>query len=982
MKLKRYAVICYVLLIALLLSFSSMAVYPYKAQFEAPDYVTPYSNDPSDSQLSLSFDYKEGVSLNIMVTDARTGKVWETNPIFTSGDRTDNTERRKLLGSQICIKYSYDPNGNAANLESAGYMTTSSKEQSLDSYTDSIIKDQVEIIEITDASGKLVTLRVEYGFGNVKAAPYPKFLTYERFMYWLDQCVTYDEDGNVIYQTDEAGNPIYETDEEGNQVFDEDGNPKLLPVYNEKLRKELENKYEEISIEDIQKDNERILNKIKDDKEREEKKKKLDEEFEKMLDEYPILLEQDGTQKVYKIYASEINSAYKKTQMEKLWANLGYTRQNLEEDYLEAGYVDSDGTLSFVIPVEYRIVGNEFHVEVMIDEIDYPSEVGLLELSLLPGFAAGDDTTTEAYSFVPDGSGAVIFHNKADTRVTGYVMPLLDRTKDEAISSVSIKDLPYYESNIMPVFGQKQDDNAFFAIIQKGYEMAGIYASIADGYSKYNLSYPVFYPTVTDDIYYSSGSTSGIRMFPKMQVESIGEYKDDVTKMMVEKIVNSKYCRLPDTNLEVSYVFLSGDNANYVGMANYYRDYMIKTYSMEKLTAEDNIPLYADLFGVIDKKVAFVGFPVNVKYALTTFEQATEIVEAIKATGIDNINVRYLYMANGGAVTTMSDKFNVMSKLGGAKGFKNFLSEMNSMGVNVYPDVDILHIYADKLFDGFTPKNQAAMTLGKTQTIVYDKNLATGRNENNSTNYSHFHPRWVLSTKKYAETLAEMFKDYEEFDNKKISLSTLGSTINSDYNEKLIIDRTQTARVVSSLLSQYKNEGYDILVEKGFIHTLPYVTGVIGLPLSSSQLIIEDYEVPFLQMIVHGMVEYVGESINTDQDYKSMVLKCLEYGAGVYGQFMYEDNKVFQNTNYQNFYSLNYTAWLDTLEEVYSEVNAVLKDVQDQLIVNHERLAPGVFRTTYEGGKQIIVNYNIEDYSDGAGLTVAAQGYAVTGGAR
>ena len=44
----------------------------------------------------------------------------------------------------------------------------------------------------------------------------------------------------------------------------------------------------------------------------------------------------------------------------------------------------------------------------------------------------------------------------------------------------------------------------------------------------------------------------------------------------------------------------------------------------------------------------------------------------------------------------------------------------------------------------------------------------------------------------------------------------------------------------------------------------------------------------------------------------------------------------------------------------YGKLNRVLRDVQGQLIVDHERLAAGVYRTTYENGRAVIVNYNYD----------------------
>ena len=171
-------------------------------------------------------------------------------------------------------------------------------------------------------------------------------------------------------------------------------------------------------------------------------------------------------------------------------------------------------------------------------------------------------------------------------------------------------------------------------------------------------------------------------------------------------------------------------------------------------------------------------------------------------------------------------------------------------------------------------------------------------------------------------------------------------------------------------------------MEKGFVYTVPYATAILNIPLTSSGFTVADYDIPFVQMVLHGLVEYAGEPLNLNQDVQYNILKCLEYGATVYGRFMYEDDSVFQNTYFLNLFSLNYVNWLNETEEIYTAVNEAIGDVQDQFIVNHERLAENVYRTTYENGKQVIVNYNTFDYVDEAlGITVGARDYWVMGGA-
>ena len=48
--------------------------------------------------------------------------------------------------------------------------------------------------------------------------------------------------------------------------------------------------------------------------------------------------------------------------------------------------------------------------------------------------------------------------------------------------------------------------------------------------------------------------------------------------------------------------------------------------------------------------------------------------------------------------------------------------------------------------------------------------------------------------------------------------------------------------------------------------------------------------------------------------------------------------------------------------ELYKKFNNNLGDTYSQFITGHEKLANGVYKTTYENGKSVIVNYNYADY--------------------
>lgn len=947
MKTKKYAIVCYILAFTMLFSLSSMAITPDKEQFKSPDYVEPYVDgaDEGKSPLSISIDYEQSTKLNIIVTDSRTGKTWESNPVFndesTLSRREDTAKTEK---SQIVLRYSYDKNASADNLADIGYMSGVTSYLDYFSFDDCVKKDQVEIEEINDDEG--TGYKITYTLGSVKAPLFPKALTEESMQRILSM------------------------------IVDENGNPDTAK------QESLAKKYQRIDIDEEKAKMEEDVAKYPADKQ-EAKRKEKQEEIDNLLTKYPYLATGET---LYALYSDAYGTLQKQKQMVSFFESIGYTREDMEADYELAMYTDPAGGTGFTVPVKYLIQGNTFKVEVMFDEMVYPANVEVTRIDVLPNFASClDKDVTDGYIFVPDGSGAIININKSDRRTTGLTMQLLEVTKDEALSRLkvtAIREIPYYEKAIMPVFGMKQDDNAVMCIIERGYELSYINAYLpdADGQSQYNQAYASIYPVAEDDIFYSSGSSSSIVVFPKVEVSAEKKKIDPKTLEEVIKMQTDNYCRLPATNYVIRYSFLSGDDANYSGMANYFRNYLIKTYNLDKIDAESNTPFYTDIYGAIDKKISIAGFPFNSKYALTTFDEAEIIANTLKDAGIPNISMRYLGIVNGGFVSTYPRKFNVVRSLGNDKGYVNFLADMKELGVDVIPDIDITHVYKDKLFDGFTPTKDAVETLGMQQSIIYDLNVATGIKDNYN-DIEYYHPRWAISPTKYTELFEHMMTLLDKFDNKNISFGSVGAKMTADYDDDMIVDRTQTSRLLASELSKYKENGYKVTVERGNFYTLPYVSTVLNIPLTSSFFRIEDYEVPFVQMVLHGLVYYTGEPLNVTQDARYTILKCLEYGSNVYARFMYEEDSVLKNTYFVNLYSLHYSNWIEESSEIYETVDSIMADIQDQYIVNHERLAENVYMSTYEDGTKIVVNYGNESYSEN-GISVAGRDYLVIKGGK
>lgn len=969
-KFKFGALMCWALVIAMLIPFGSIAADEVTV-FVAPDYKAYSAGTESDLRIELDYVVEEFIGFRVI--DTATGEEYASNPVYyNQATKSASSERNKTEFSQLIVQYNYDENGNRAQLENVGYVSSATKTGKFHSHTDCVVRDQLSVYALDingdvlpnsediiktvkeggqlseDDKAKIYGYKIVYGLGNINPALYPVCISIEDMNAYLEKCV------------------------------DENGNP------DEAAQKALLKDFKIISKEGLNVDRERALKKAKD----QDAKDSINLTHDLILEEYellyPLLAEIDGYE-IYEIYPDATKTKAVTEKLIERWVNAGLTKEGLEKIYENANFTPKGSGVSFEIPVVYMIEGNTFKAQVVLDEIEYSPEIAITTLDFLPHFGAmlGSEVE-EGYTLLPDGSGAIIEHDSSDVRTTSVQVALGDRHKDEALSRTgnSISAIPYFEHSILPVFGMKQDDRAVFGIIEQGYEISNVCANLIDGNQNlYNYTYTSFYPTAMDEIFYSDGSQAGVTMFPKFTVPTEVEIKTGERRGEIE-VQNWNYCRLPDTDLQVRYSFLYGEEANYSGMANLFRQYLIDVYGLERLEASENTTFYADIYGAIQKKVSILGFPIEKKYAITDFEEAEIIVDALLEE-VGGLSVRYMGMANGSLYATdYSDHFKPLFTLGGKKGWSGFLSSMAEKNVTVYPDVNPTHVYVDKSFDGYMPYFDAVRTLGKQTNIIENHNIATGLYAN-ATNeeQAYYFPRWAVTAANYEEIFANLKSELDLYETKAVSLSQVGSTLAADYDEALIIDRTQSSRTLSTALESYKDAGYNVAVEVGHFWSLPYADVIMKIPTTSSKFIIEDYEVPFLQMVIHGMIDYTGEEINTVQDAQYQILKCLEYGTGLSARLMYEEDIVLQNTYYTTvLYSLHYENWLEQIGEMYTTVNSILKDVQDQYIVAHEMLDTNVFVTTYENGLTIAVNYNNEDVTasfDGTEFNVAANGFVV-----
>jgi hypothetical protein len=576
----------------------------------------------------------------------------------------------------------------------------------------------------------------------------------------------------------------------------------------------------------------------------------------------------------------------------------------------------------FTIPVEVK-VDNDSVVTKIIDSGVKEKNLSLIWVRVYPFFAAEHSVGQDGYMFIPDGSGALINYNGNNLNMNRiYREPTYGQDLSFKINSA---DAFSRNKVVMPVFGAKSGDKAYISVMEDGAEFGEIVASPAGVYSGYNW--------ITAQADYRS---SYFQVTNEKKNTGFTTYNKD---------------KRFGSDRAVRYILLDKNKADYVGMAERYRQYLMQKYNLKKVQPKDGkIPMTVALVGADSEQGTF-----NDRYLKeTTTSDAMQIVQRLYGLGIQNMIVQYLGWQNDG-YSSYGGLFPVDRRLGGNDGMKQFINFAHTLGVPVYLHADYsMNNTGD---DGFNDRHFGMRNMGGT--IIQD----------------------MVSLKWVENIIDRDIKQYKDLGVDGIMLEGIGTFLNSDFNTKYGSPRDESRQVQEDIFKKFKEQfGHVEGVDSNF-YTVPYVDQINDLIDDYSYDLFSSEAVPFAQIVLHGLVPYTSQYANDRQQYTNDFLHDLEYGANPSFIFTKGDPTDFKYAQTLHLFSPNFDDWETQAVEEYQKFNEALGDVQDQFIVNHRSLTDKVKETTYANGKKIIVNYGLTPYTDGT-ITVKPQDYLVIKGGK
>lgn len=447
-------------------------------------------------------------------------------------------------------------------------------------------------------------------------------------------------------------------------------------------------------------------------------------------------------------------------------------------------------------------------------------------------------------------------------------------------------------SCLLGAFGLKSGENAYLCIIEKGDAIAQINAYRNDE----NTLNSVYASFLTTDIFTKETSNKTTRYYGY-------QYNSEI---------------------QLCYRFLSGKSATYSGMATACRENLIRNSILpaETLTVNgDHIPMIISLqAGCQDEKGKYK--------VLSDFEQAQSLMTLLKAKGVNNVYLQYK-----GLYENDSDDFNKFkASLGNKASYETMYNYLNSQKFSLFIDTNIISF------------NDISSTAKSVDGKAIKDNILKSFTHNTAT------PEF-LQVSDFEDKINHILATSESVLFDGYCLNDIGKYLYSDYSSNSYSKKQTQTEFHSQIPVLATNKM--LMVEHGNLYAVKGADIILNIP--TSPLAYEETQtyvgIPFIQMLVHGALEYSVSSLNTTEDMQTLFLKSVEYGClpSAYWCCTASD----ENLDKIYYYNNN----INDMVNCYTRANQSLADLRDSRMTSHQQIQDGVYCTEYDNSIKVYVNY-------------------------
>ena len=558
------------------------------------------------------------------------------------------------------------------------------------------------------------------------------------------------------------------------------------------------------------------------------------------------------------------------------------------------------------------------------------TSVNIRSVILLPTFGATRQDEHEGYMLIPDGNGALVrFRQRAergdpDFTNTYIYGPDAGFTTPPARTKLwgDYETLTDTYSLTLPVFGMARTDDGmgYIAVVESGADRCSVDVN-ASGAER--LDYNRICASFLLREYYRQNKTK------------IGMVERDRTHH----------------DLEVRYCLLSGEDANYVGMARRYREYLLD--NGEVVQADTSYATRVDFLGLEQENFLFATRGV----VMTTADDIREISEDLRSAGVSTLFSLYKGWQSGGLYSVPVKGFSADGALGGNGSLAALIKEEAAKGHRIDLYTDALRLNAAKT--AFTYDVAGMVT------------KADMTEENTKPVYGKF---YYLLPELSAENIGSLAESLKAAGIRSMAVGGINERLFSWSKKDTYHTRQEALDLYAGALSGVRERGMGLSMEAPLGYQLRYVDTYLNAPLDTSEYFVFDDEVPFLSIVFRGVLPVYGNYVNFEANKTEFFLQMVETGTYPSFYITQESTSALIYTNSNDLYSTGYASFRDTIIEYDRALRALAEVTGGSGIADHEILGD-LRRVTYENGAVVLVNYGAEA-AEIDGITVEPMSYA------
>lgn len=541
----------------------------------------------------------------------------------------------------------------------------------------------------------------------------------------------------------------------------------------------------------------------------------------------------------------------------------------------------------------------------------------------------------KGYMFLPDGNGALVYLDDKEGRFASGYSSLIYGTDvgfDESVVESLLWDrynmITDAEQVIAPVFGiaHTEDEIAYLAIVEDGAMRASI-EGCPNGVSvDYNRAYAKFIERKLYTQPTSNNSTSG----------SLHLVEEDRSH----------------SDLQIRYIFLSGEEANYAGMANAYRKYLLDNGLLSIRECDYNTRI--DFLGT-ERENFLLGTKAVV---MTTVDDIREMYEDLAASDVTDILTVYKGWQKGGLYDIPISKYKADRNIGSTSELTRLMKDSAEKGIDIYLYNDALTINPDE--------NNATFN------VVKKINKRRYEEETYKDVYDTFN---YLTPARSGYLLDKFIRSYTKKDVSNLAVSGICNNLFSYTYGGTTYTRFDCANSYSDTVKKM-DESTNLILEQPFAYLWNNTDCFLDMPLYTSSYVLEDESVPFLSIVLKGVMPVYSEYVNFEANKQEFFLKMVETGTYPSFYITKEDSSELIYTNSCDVYSSQYNVYKNEIVTYTKELQALSGKVAGSFIKGHDILDNGVTVVTYDNGVKVYVNYSATEQTVD-GVTISSMSYEV-----